>query len=674
MIVSPGEIESTAETPNVRPHNGTLAFRSDIEGLRGIAVLMVVAFHCGIPGFSGGFVGVDIFFALSGYLITGLLVAEIQKTSRLRLIQFYARRARRLLPACALTLLVTLVVGAVVLAPRELTFASRAARATAVYMSNIFFAGNEVDYFSLRAETNPLVHTWSLGVEEQFYLFWPLLIVLSLQFWRSRKALVVVLSTLTVVSLAAGVWFTSYRGTFAFYLLPARAWEFGMGGIAALFPCSPLKLPSRCWLALGWLGILAILASGYFISSDTSFPGYLALIPVIGTVTALVAGTELPYSGIGVLLASAPLQMIGRLSYSWYLWHWPFLVLSAALLFKVSMAVKTSIAAASLVFAAITHRVVERPIRFHHYLVERPTLTLCLAAVLTFCSLSMAFLCMRLGVRLANAPEMATISAASDDVGRMPLRQCMSSLESPEVRSCDFGQTSSAINIILFGDSHAIQWFNPLQHMAELHGWRLTTFVKPGCPATDITPYRNNARFRANCATWRAEAIRQIVALRPSIVLLGNATIYLARKDKPASRLDVTLDEWRDGTRTTLKSLTAAGLQVVAIRDTPLPSFDIPTCLARSMRHSRFAEGSCDIDESESVNPAVFEAEKASARGLPKVYFIDLTDQLCKGKECQAVQQGLITYRDDNHLTGTFAESLTSVLEARLLPILKAPS
>jgi SGNH domain (fused to AT3 domains) len=299
---------------------------------------------------------------------------------------------------------------------------------------------------------------------------------------------------------------------------------------------------------------------------------------------------------------------------------------------------------------------------------------LCLAVALTLCSLSAALLCMRLGVRLANAPQMTMITAAIDDVGRLPLQQCSSPLASSNVRSCLFGDTSSAVNVVLFGDSHAMQWFDPLQHMAESHGWKLTTIVKPGCPATDITPPRFAPRVRANCAKWRAEAIRQIVTLRPSIVFLGNATIYLGRQGKPTSRLDVSLEEWRDGTRRTLESLTVAGLQVVAMRDTPLPNFDVPTCLARVARHSWYADGSCEMDKSASLNPAVFDAEKAGARGLPNVHFIDVTDKLCEAKDCWPIERGMVTYRDDNHLTGKFAESLTPVLEAGLLPILKAPS
>ena len=652
-------------------HHRSTAFRPDIEGLRGIAVLIVVAFHCGVPGFSGGFVGVDVFFVLSGYLITGLLVAEIQKTTRLNLLQFYARRVRRLLPACALTLVITLLVGALILAPQELTLAGRAARATALYMSNVFFAVNAADYFAADVESNPMLHTWSLAVEEQFYLFWPLLIMLGLQLLRSRRALLAVLSGLTVVSLGVSVWFTANGGTFAFYQLPARAWEFGMGGLAVLLPPGTLKLPSSRWLALGWLGLVAIVGAGFYISGNTNFPGWIALVPVMGTVAALVAGAEQPNRGAGVLLDSAPLQTLGTLSYSWYLWHWPFLVFSIALFPNIALAGKVAAAAAALAVAGLAHHFVENPIRFHPYLVRRPALCIYLAAAVTLCSLGAATLSMRFASRLANAPEMKTITAAVADISSMPRQQCVAMGETAAVKMCVFGNKSSTTNIVLFGDSHAIQWFNPLQRMVESHGWKLTTIVKSGCPATDVRTPGSSARFTTACAGWRAAAIQRIVSLRPSIVFIGNSTSYLARKDRQTT--GVALEEWRNGTKRTLEALTAAGLQVAAMRDNPLSDFDIPTCLARSIRHSWYPGGSCEMERSASLNPAIFEAEKSGARDLQDVHFIDLTDQLCRGEVCWAVQKGEVMYRDNNHLTGNFAERLMPALEAKLLPILKVP-
>ena len=667
MKIEPA-VSDTKGASQVNSRSST--YRPDIEGLRGIAVLLVVAFHCGIPGVTGGFVGVDVFFVLSGYLITGLLVTEIQKTSRLNLLNFYARRVRRLLPASALTLAVTLLIGALIMAPQELAFAGRAARATALYMSNIFFAKNAANYFSPDVESNPLLHTWSLAVEEQFYLVWPMLIMLGLLFWRSKKSLLVVLSLLTLLSLAVSVWSTASMQTFAFYQLPSRAWEFGIGGLAALLPVGFIKLPSGVWLGFGWLGVGMILASGHYISSMSTFPGWVALLPVLGTTAALVAGAEQSRRSSGIVLGSAPLLFLGTLSYSWYLWHWPFLVFAAALFPTVSLAGKISACVAALVVAAITHHLVENPIRFHPYLVKRPAVSLYLGAAITLFSVALGVVSIRFAFRLADAPNMRAIKATFDDnpLPEAVRKRCMATVQSRNVQTCAFGDTASKTNIVLFGDSHAMQWVNPLTDIASANGWKLITMLKAACPAIDIVKPPNTQ----SCAAWRADALRQIAALHPSLVILGNSSIYLGQKGKRASRFDVPLDEWQNGTRRTFEALSSAGLTVVAMRDNPFFPFDIPTCLARSIRHSWYPGGSCAISKSEGLNPAIFEAEKAGARGFPNVHFIDLTDRFCDGKVCPAIQNGLVIYRDSNHMTRSFAETLRPVLEAQLVPILKA--
>ena len=207
-------------------------------------MFVVVAFHCGLPGFSGGFIGVDVFFVLSGYLITGLLLQELETTSTIGLLSFYARRMRRLLPASALMLLVTLAVGAWVLAPQELAFAARAARATAVYLGNVFFAQQARDYFAADVRTNPLLHMWSLAVEEQFYLFWPLLDAAAVASGKiSRTTLAAAFAVFTVMSLIACVWLTVHRRSVAFYALYTRAWEFEIGGLASLLRAGALARP-----------------------------------------------------------------------------------------------------------------------------------------------------------------------------------------------------------------------------------------------------------------------------------------------------------------------------------------------------------------------------------------------------------------------------------------------
>ncbi len=241
------------------PSNRSSNFRTDIEGLRGIAILVVVLFHCGVPIFNGGFVGVDVFFVLSGYLITGILVAEAKKPSGVSVLQFYARRVRRLLPASCFSLLITLLVGAVFLSPNELLVAGRAARASSLYASNIFFALNAQDYFAADVRTNPFLHTWSLAVEEQFYLFWPLLVMMGLQLFRSKKLLLLLLSAVAVLSFVASIWFTTHSKAFAFYGLPTRAWEFTIGGVGTLPSRGTLKPPPVFWVVLGSIGMLAIL-------------------------------------------------------------------------------------------------------------------------------------------------------------------------------------------------------------------------------------------------------------------------------------------------------------------------------------------------------------------------------------------------------------------------------
>ncbi|MDI3464321.1 MAG: O-antigen acetylase [Nitrospira sp.] len=648
------------------------AFRPDIEGLRGIAVLLVVLFHCGLSGFSGGFIGVDVFFVLSGFLITRLLVSEVQKTSTLSLLEFYARRVRRLLPAFALTLVATLLVGAILMTPLELNWTGSAGRAAALYVSNIFFDKNAGDYFSRDVQSNPLLHTWSLAVEEQFYLFWPLLILLTLRWGGSLQRLATVLFGLTLISLCIGVVSATYSGTFAFYELPGRAWEFGIGGLAALLPCGSRRIHSGWWLAFGWLGLLSILTVAHFLPlmGGTNFPGWIALIPTLGTAAVLIAGTEQPQRGVGTVLATAPLQTLGKLSYSWYLWHWPFLIFSAILLPTLSSTGKAAVATLALAVAGLSYHVVERPIRFHPFLLKRPALSVGLAGAVTICLIGAALLSMGLAAELAEDSRLKPIIAASHDLDRLPrTHECFPAMGSAEVKTCRYGDGSSGIHIVLFGDSHAIHWFNPLEQIAKVNGWKLTTMVKMACYAYDLRHTGEFAKYNTVCAQWRMEALKQIHELRPTLVFLANATGSLGQqgRDVPTS----AFDQLRDGTRQTLQAL--AGLRVVVMRDTPYFPYNIPTCLARTARHAWYLHGSCEADRSTALNSAIFEAEQAGARGRPHVYFLDLTDLLCQRDKCTPMRGDTIIYRDDAHLTGNFAGQQMPALSLALDTIVHDP-
>ena len=671
---------ASAKSSDRRPS----AFRADIEGLRGVAILLVVLFHCDIPGFLGGFVGVDVFFVLSGFLITGILVHEIQTTSGLNLVEFYARRARRLLPAFAVTLVATLLIGSFILTPQELDLAGRAARSAALHMSNVFFDKNSGDYFSPNVQSNPLLHTWSLAVEEQFYLFWPLLILLSVRWWRSTNALFTLLAGLSLISLGIGIGFTLKGGTFAFYELPARAWEFGIGGLALFLSRKKPHAFSPWWPTIGWLGFLAILGTAHFLSATSTarFPGWVALIPTLGTAAVLIAGAEQPYRGIGVLLTSSPLQRLGTLSYSWYLWHWPFLVFSTALIPSLPAPGKVGVAAISLAVAAVSHHFIERPIRFHQVLLKRPALSVGLAAAVMVFSLVASLFSMQFAEDMANEPRMRAITAATQTTHKVLTEQnCYPSLESPDVKRCDFGHETADVRIILFGDSHAMQWFSPLKRMAELNGWKLTTVVKPSCPAFDIRPstFRSQEILQMEtstsaCAQWRAQALTLIQNLDPTLILLGNATSHLGQSYDHlfAKGSQPSLDELRNGARQTFLALKNHA--VVVMRDSPHFPYHVQTCLARSIRQDRDPQVSCTADQSIVLSPDVYASERAGAHNLSHVHFIDFTDLLCQMGTCKPIQGETIAYKDFDHLTSDFTGSLVTGLTTALQTILEMNS
>jgi peptidoglycan/LPS O-acetylase OafA/YrhL len=646
------------------------SFRPDIEGLRAIAVIEVVAFHCGLPLFRSGFIGVDVFFVLSGYLITGLLVAEKSAAGSISLIDFYARRIRRLLPASTLTLLATLAAAVPILAPQELEFASRAARATALYLANMFFADNAADYFAANARTNPLLHTWSLAVEEQFYLIWPALIGLVMRLRGSPWHRLAPLGAVTVVSLVASIWLTRHSPEFAFYGLPTRAWEFGVGGLASMWRIESSR-SSSAWSLTGWLGLGLLLASGDLISPAWGFPGWPAVLPVVGTVAVLLAGAQAGAAGPWRVLALRPLQVVGRLSYSWYLWHWPCLVLAAALLPGLVPPARAAVALASLGIAAISFHRIERPVRFHPLLLRHVRLTLLLGAALTAISLLAAVYCLHLAHALQNSPRMRPLATAVTDIAAMPREDCVALGTSTDVKSCAFGAQESPTVIVLFGDSHAIQWFNALERIATDHRWRLVTYLKSGCPATDIRPTTHGAGFGENCTAWRAGAIDRINALHPAAVVVGNSSDYVAAPGAADERIGVPLAEWRAGTRRTLLAMAASGSRVLLMRDTPHPPYDVPTCLARSLRQGWRESPSCDFPAADALRAEVADAESAAASDLADVAIVDMTAFLCHAGTCQATGAGAPAYRDDNHLTGSFAATLAPVLDARLLQALE---
>ena len=369
MTESVGALGVAARAEAAAGQAAAFAFRPEIEGLRALAVVMVVLYHVGAPGFSGGYVGVDVFFVVSGYLITSLLLTEREREGSIDLTAFYARRVRRLVPAGLAVIVATLALNAIIAPGQRHADLAAAAASAAAYASNLHFIAVSAAYFDPRVAHNPLLHTWSLGVEGQFYLVWSLLLALG----SGRRAwLAALMGGLSLASFAACVLLTQTNLPQAFYGVPARLWEFGCGGLLAVLPFR--STPPAVRTASAAVGLALILLATMVLDNRTAFPGWIALIPVLGAV-AVLYGAGAP--GLANrILGWRPAQALGRLSYVWYLWHWPLLVFAATFPGGASLPVRLATAGVALGAAALTAAWIERPIRRSPYFAGRPVVTL----------------------------------------------------------------------------------------------------------------------------------------------------------------------------------------------------------------------------------------------------------------------------------------------------------
>ena len=636
------------------------SFRPDIEGLRAIAVLLVVLYHAKTPGCHGGFVGVDVFFVLSGYLITGLLFEELVKTDRISFIRFYARRVRRLLPASAFTILATIAAVHVLLSPLEQIKLVRTALSTVSYVSNFYFAQSTRDYFGNDNAGNPFLHTWSLAVEEQFYCLWPLLLFFAYRVKRSRSQVAGFLAALSAISLAYCIWFTRESQAAAFFMSPARAWEFGVGGLLSLIPARLLLPYGRVSRILGYVGLSGILVAAYVFSSETHFPGYAALLPALATGTALIAGAGAPGQGIGRFLKLRPFQLFGELSYSVYLWHWPMLVLAASQIEQFTAAKRLVCVCAAVLIATVMHYLIENPIRFSRSLTPHPRLCVALAGVLTAVSLC-GVLYWRHTVKAL--PQYAKYAQAANDEPRLYEMGCSAGFTEEKVRECNFGKSQSDTRIVLLGDSHAAQWAPALESIVNRRSWSLTTFIKNACPAVSVPAF--NPRFggyEQECARWREQALQRIVALRPALVILGSRSWYSKHAGKGVEPL--SYEDWRDGTARMLDPLSKAGITVLVMGDAPRPGFDVPDCLARAAWKG---VGHCGpFHRVAGPSDVVLRAEQEATQQFAAASVLDPSGNICNGQDCDVTRNGIIFYRDKDHLTATFAKSLEPMLASRI--------
>ncbi len=657
-------------------------FRPDIQGLRAVAVAAVVLDHASIPFVRGGYVGVDVFFVISGFLISSHLLAQLETHGRIRFASFYARRARRILPA-SLVVLVLSIVGAFVWVPPLLrTQVLSDAVATALYVPNYAFAVRGTDYL---AESTPSVfqHYWSLGVEEQFYLLWPALLGLVWLLSRSRVAIGVVLGVLVSASFAACVYESFHEQPWAFFPLWTRAWELGLGGLVALvLRRRRAVLPPLTAAVCGWLGLTGIVAASVLFTADTLFPGYAVALPVVATALVILAGGTATRWGPTPLLGMRPFQFVGLISYSLYLVHWPMLVLAqAAVGYYTPLPVWATalLGAAAVPIAWLLYRLVEDPARRAPLFARarpRRSLLAALGGALAAAALAVAGIAGTALVPLATDRAVAstvptsppratpfvpanltpTLRAADDDNPSLYDDGCEVGYTPSVPHPCTYGAQGRP-RIVLFGDSHAAQWFPALQKVVDERGYQLETQTKSACASVDTRLEWANAPY-VSCDKWRRNVIAQVRANPPALVILANYT------DPDFADPRDTTGQWERGLESTIRQLSDV-TRVVVIADTPDLRNSPTVCLSAHLDSA----DACGRPASFALDAPGRPAERAAAdrTGVP---LLDLTGYFCSADECPAIIGNTLVYRDSHHVSATYSAELAGVLGDRLAPYL----
>ncbi|MFP5342382.1 MAG: acyltransferase family protein [Candidatus Limnocylindria bacterium] len=695
-------------SPHPTPPSTAGSFRADIEGLRAIAVLAVLAYHARIPGIPGGYIGVDVFFVVSGFLITGLILRELQRTGTLSLPAFYARRARRLLPAALVVIAATVLASAVVLPPLRVGDVALDGAASALYVGNIRYAMQATDYLQAEAAPSPLLHFWSLGVEEQFYLVWPALLLLAAGRSVDRRRIAAVILAVGIGSLALSVVLTPTDSPLAFFLLPTRAWELALGAGLALAAGHLARAPAAMAEALVAAGLVAVGVAAVTYDLGTPFPGTAAILPVLGAGLIVAGGTRPTQGRLSRWLGLGPLRWIGGISYSLYLWHWPLLVLPAAAIgAPLPGVVRLGLVVLTFGLAAASRRWVEDPIR--HGAPARLASSRMLAAA---GALSVAAAVGALGIGAVVAPPASAATSAdvvlelpsggwdrspSNDGGASTDRPTTSPGPVPDdlvpalgavrddlpvvyddgchasasdrppitrIDSCVYGEPASDTTVVLIGDSHAAHWFPTLERLALERRWRLVSLTKSGCPSIDAaTSIWNVTLKRAydECPLWLDQTLERIDLEDADLVVISNARSTRFLLDGEAVRSTEREDLWGAGLRATIAEVAATGAEVVVIGDTPDPRGDPPVCLSDHLDDA--AACATPFDE------AVDEGRQATERGVAQAEgatYIDPTGWLCPSDPCPSIIGRLLVYRDEHHMTTPFARALAPYLEPML--------
>ena len=705
-----------------------MRYRYDIEGLRAIAVLAVLLYHFGVPGLDGGFVGVDVFFVISGFLITSLLIHERDTRGSVSFVTFYARRARRLLPISATVLVATACAGAILLPATRLPDLADEVTASALFGANVLFAHRGTDYLTAALDLSPLQHYWSLSVEEQFYLLWPAIIALVTIGARVvRLRVAAAMAAIVVVSFTASVLLTPSQPSWSYFGLHTRAWELGVGALLASMTRGVDRIPARGRAALGWIGLVGIAVS-VVTFGDVAFPGWIAALPVLSTAAVLMAGQR-TRGGPGNLLMSEPLTYLGSRSYSLYLWHWPVLIIAEARLDRsLDWPEKAAAALLVMLLAEVGYRTVEHPIRSSPRLALRKTFSLGLGAALVVTSVLTGAVLgayrpdLSTGI-VAAAPVLTATStatttpadAASTTTAPTPADESSSTVPAPTTFLDNLAATPpqpivDAIAATVVPDNVRPSLMSAKNDVGLIYGDDCHVYydseVSTDCvygdpdgtitvalwgdshaaqwfPALDAIASAHGWRLlsltqggcpylevtvwnRSDNAVFRhCEPWR--TSVRAYLVEQGVDVVFLSQHyglRAADTREAIPVSTWQAQLPPLLASLIADGIHPVVIADSPNPPDDVPQCVAEHRRQIQVCNATLDDPAANDITAAIVATATATS-GAAGV--IDPNRWLCVNGTCPVVVGDILAYRDGDHLSNTFVAWLFPVLEALIV-------
>ena len=680
-----------------------LSFRPDLQGLRAIAVIAVLIFHVWPKIFKGGFVGVDVFFVISGYLITSLIVGEIEKEGRLDLMRFWARRMLRLLPAASLVLIAALA-GTLFFLPRtEWLNTAGHVLASALYAENWALVAQAVDYWAQAVAPSPVQHYWSLSIEEQFYFVWPPLLALVGFLGRVRRGSVRIYAGILILGIfGCSLYFSLFPKPWLgtdYFTTATRAWELALGALIAV-AATKINVAPAARAVMGWFGLAAVVAAVAIINEKMRFPGWIALVPTVGTALLLISG-DAPFSPYR-LLALKSLQYIGDISYSLYLWHWPLIVFfkpfGEDFRHKYDPAI---ILAATLILAIISKYLVEDPFRHGRFSFRSPDLTrgkflrgayftaLTLIAVSAVSSLTLKLLEERSQRILEEENEKSygkdpryPGAAALDKINPMPVPEGVPLKPNLRIaerdtkyrffecmnlgKRCELGDPNGAVTIALLGDSHAMSYGPALDIIAKRQKWKLLMMVKVACTIGDFPLWSAEFGYRADCDRFRDRFHKWMEERKPDYIIStgGRSGVY---GGQPSNEKQI------EGYRATINRFLAHGSRVIVMHDNPVMLnsvrggwIEIPKCLMWNGEKSPHCWKSRYITLDGQTDNLI-----TAAAGMPGVAAINLTDYMCTKDQCPPIIGNVVVYRDAHHLTETFVTTLVPYLEKELLRVMK---